>query len=449
MLTVESHDRSVERGHRPQRAAGEDSLRDVWVHLSALALRYSRQFLILEIPIFIPIATTTMPPARGIPFLRLGFRPFYFFGALLALLVVPLWVAHLTASVALVPVVPALYWHAHEMIFGFAGAIIIGFLLTASQTWTGLRTTHGPALAALALLWVAARITAFTGPALLYAITDFALLPVVAIVLLRLLLRAGNTQNLPLVLILSLLATANLLFHASALGLVDISPLKALYAGLALITLMECVVGGRVIPAFTNSIVQGANIRVNTVVERVILGATCVGLALWVFAAPDTLAGRIGCGTLLTASIGHVVRLACWKPWLTLARPILWILPASYAFIPVGLGLLGLSLVRVVPISSGIHALAVGATGGLIMGMMCRSARGHTGRQIAASPTEVVAFVLVLFAAIVRVGVPLVAPAYTKTALIIAASAWSGAFFLFLLVFAIPLVKPRIDGRDG
>ena len=382
---------------------------------------------------------------QGLSLLRLAFRPFYIGGALLAALLVPLWVALFFGALPLTPVVSPLLWHAHEMLFGFAVAIIVGFLLTAGKAWTGLPTPRGPALAALAGLWLAARITAVTGPYAAYAVLDMALLPLVAVILVRVLLRAGNQRNLPLALILALLATANLIFHLAVAGLVTVSAMTPLYAGLALIVMIECVMGGRVIPAFTMSVTPGLKLVAPVWVERVTLGATALGLAWWVF-APASVVGLI---VLALASVLHVKRLLGWRPALTLKRPILWILHAAYAWVPVGLALLALAQIGLVSVSAGVHALAVGATGGLIIGMITRTARGHTGRPLMASKAEVLAYALVMSAAVLRVLLPVVAPAMLATWIIAAALAWSLAFLIYLWIFTPWLMRTRHDGKDG
>ncbi len=132
---------------------------------------------------FLPIfkaAAAPMPALQGLSVLRLGFRPFYLAGTLLAVLAVPIWIVLFLGHPAWTSTLPPLFWHAHEMLFGFAVAIIVGFVLTAAKAWTGLPTPRGPALAALVLLWLAARIAALIGPYVLYAVLDLALLPLLA-----------------------------------------------------------------------------------------------------------------------------------------------------------------------------------------------------------------------------------------------------------------------------
>ena len=382
---------------------------------------------------------------QGWPLLRLGFRSFFIGGALLAAVIVPLWVAIFLGWLPLTPASQPLPWHAHEMLFGVAVAIMVGFLMTAGKVWTGFATPRGPTLATLALLWLAARLASLVGPYGVYVVLDMALLPLVAAILVRLFLRARNYRNLPLGLILALLAGANLVFHLAVLGLLSLPVMTPLYAGLALILMIECVMAGRVIPAFTMAVTPGLKLVAPVWLERVTLGSTGLGLAFWVL-APPSVAGLM---VLVLASVLHVRRLLSWCPAVTLKRPILWILHAAYAWIPVGLGLLALAQVGWVPVSAGVHALAVGATGGFIIGMITRTARGHTGRLLAVSGPEVLAYALVMTAALLRVFLPLLVPALYTPALIATAALWSAAFLIYLWIYTPWLMSTRLDGKDG
>ena len=385
------------------------------------------------------------PVPRGLPLLRLGFRPFYLGAACYGMLAVPLWIAMLLGQVSLNLTVAPVLWHAHEMLFGFAVAVIVGFLLTAGKAWTGLATPRGAVLGALAGLWLAARLAAVFAPYAVYAALDLLLLPLVAATLIAVFLRAGNRRNLPLGGILLLLTMANAAFHAAVLGFVDIAPVRALHAGLALVVMIECVIAGRVIPAFTMSALPGVKLKAPRLLEQVTLAATAIGLALWVLAPPNAFtAAALGAAALL-----HAQRLWRWQPLRTRARPILWVLHAAYAWLPIGLVLLALSQLGAVAVSAGIHALAVGATGGLIIGMLTRTARGHTGRPLQVSRLEVAAYVLVAGAAVARVLLPLLAPQHLFIWLVAAAAAWALAFALYLVVFAPWLLAPRLDGKDG
>lgn len=301
-------------------------------------------------------ASSTAQPAvalQGWPLLRLGFRPFYLGTALLACLSVPLWIAVFLGHVSWQFPVPALLWHAHEMLFGFAAGVVVGFLLTAVKAWTGLETARGPLLGALALLWLAARLAALVAPYPVYAALDMALLPAAAAVLLRVLLKAGNKRNIPLVSLLLMMAAANLAFHLSVLGAIALPAMTALYAELALILMVVCVITGRVVPMFTRNVTPGLVIHVSRRFELSLLACTALALALWVLSAP----APVVLAASLAAAVLHAVRLWSWHPLVTRKRPILWILHASYAWLPVGFALLALAQLAWVPPTLAVHAL--------------------------------------------------------------------------------------------
>lgn len=398
-----------------------------------------------------PAGAAALPPPAGWPLLRLGFRPFYLLAAAFGALAVPLWVAVLLGALDTTTVtatLPPLWWHAHEMLFGFASAVIVGFLLTAGKAWTGLPTPRGAALGALALLWVAARVAAVVASPWVFAALDLALLPLVALLLTRLLLRAGNRRNLPLAGLLLALSAANAVFHLAAQGAIGASPLAALHAGLAVIVMVLCVMAGRVVPAFTASATPGLALAAQPRLGPAALATTAAGLAAWVAGTAGLIAPGWAAPLLGSAALLHAWRLWGWQPAVARGRPVLWILHVSYAWIPVGLALLALATASVVGHSAGVHALAVGAMGGLIIGMLTRTARGHTGRPLQVSRAEVLAYALVMGAALLRSLVPLLV-ADPRGPLLVAAFAWSLAFLIYLRTFSPWLLQTRLDGKDG
>ncbi len=392
-----------------------------------------------------PCNATVAPAPQGWPWLRLAFRPFYLGAALWAAFIVPLWVAIFTGAIVWAPAPPALLWHAHEMLFGFAIAVIVGFLLTAGKTWTGLATPRGPALGVLVALWLSARIASLVAPYMVFAVLDMALLPVVGLIFLRLLLRSKNWRNVPLAVILLLLSAVNLAFHLSVSGVISLSPMQCLYAGLALVVMIECVMAGRVVPFFTTSAIVGLKIVTLPWLERAALAATATGLALWVGDGPAGLtAAALGLAFAL-----NLIRQLRWHPLATRSRPILWILHLSHLWLVLGLGLLALVPLGLMAQSLGVHALGVGATGGLIIGMMTRTARGHTGRALSVDPSEIAAYGLIMSAAALRVLLPMLAPALYTYSLVAAATVWSLAFLIYLWKYTPWLLRARSDGKDG
>lgn len=395
----------------------------------------------------IPIANNNpAPPApHGMPWLRLAFRPFYLGAAVLAALIVPLWAAVFLGAISWQPTQSPMLWHAHEMLFGFAIAVIVGFLMTAGKTWTGLATPRGPALGALFLLWLSARVASLVAPHAVFAALDLALLPIVGLVFLRLLIQSRNWRNVPLALILLLLTLVNLSFHLSANGMIDLDPMRSLYAALGFVVVIELVMTSRVVPFFTTSALPNVKIVTLPWLDRMALAVTVVGLALWV---TDWHPGLAGVSLALAFAL-NLVRQWRWHPLATLGCPILWILHAAHLWLSLGLGLLALAQMGLVTTSLGVHALGVGATGGLILGMMTRTARGHTGRPLAADAPEVAIYALIMLAALLRVLLPLLVPSFYVSGLVASAAAWSAAFLIYLWQYTPWLVSARQDGKDG
>jgi len=374
----------------------------------------------------------------------LGFRPFYLLASIFAALSIGLWALQMTGMLGL-PYLPAPLWHAHEMLFGFTLAVIVGFLLTAGRNWSNRPTPTGLPLAALAVLWVAGRVLVLTPFGWAAAIVNAAFPLAAAIALAIPFIAAGNRRNYFFVGLLVLMSLAVLGVHLGQLGVVRLPGWVGIQIGLDVVLFIITVMTGRVVPMFTNNGVPGANATRQAWLEKVTLGLTLAVLA----------ADAIGLqGNLLAALAGvcaaaHAVRWFLWQPWRTLRAPLVWVLHAAYLWIPVHLALRAGAAVGWVSPSTATHALTVGAIGGLIIGMMVRTARGHTGRPLLADRYEVACFTMVLAAAVVRVLVPLAAPSQFANAILVSAALWSAAFGLYAVRFWPILTRARLDGRPG
>jgi uncharacterized protein involved in response to NO len=360
--------------------------------------------------------------------LALGFRPFYLLAGAYAALSVPLWA--LQYSGALPGANPL--WHAHEMLFGYAFAVIAGFLLTAVRAWTSRPTPSGAALAGIAGLWIAARLAAFHSLQM-SSVLDALFAAAVAWGIGRPILASRNRNWYFILLVLALGAAS---FASQA------HPGVALAVGLDVVLFVIAIMGGRVSPSFTNNAVRGAGARRNRYVEYGALGSVLL-LMLW--DAAELPAWPIA----LAAAALHAARLALWAPLATRGRPILWILHLSYAWVAVHLVLRGLAGLEVVPAGLATHALTVGVIGGLTLGMMTRTARGHTARPLEVGSWELAAYVLVHAAAVVRVFLPLVLPEAYITIIVLSGVLWSAAFAIFTLAYVPILTRPRLDGQAG
>jgi uncharacterized protein involved in response to NO len=389
-------------------------------------------------------AHKAQPSLEDHPLLRLGFRPFYLLAAAFAAISVPLWIARYFGWANGLTHVD-LNWHMHEMVFGFAIAVIVGFLYTAGRNWTGLWTPRRKTLAALAGLWLAGRLAMLFADPLLAAIVDVVFLPAAAWPLYRVLKRSGNKRNMFLVGLLALMTLANVCFHVASLGWIDVSPIRAVHAAILLIVMIESVIGGRVIPGFTKSAVQGSTPIVNEKRDRISIALTALACIGWVAGLPAPLTAALA----FAAAAAQLSRVAGWKPHVTFKNPLLWILHLSYAWIPVGFILLGLAALQLAPVSAAIHVLAIGATAGLIIGMITRTALGHTGRALKAGAGEVVMYALIQIGAVARFAAAIDVSGVRNAALLITAACWSAAFLLYVAVYGPYLFKARVDGREG
>ena len=385
------------------------------------------------------------PPLTGWAPFALGFRPFFLSAGIYAVLLMALWLLVLRGIITPGELPPPV-WHGHEMLFGFAVAVIAGFLLTAAQNWTGIRTPSGRPLAALFLLWLAGRLGFLVPgipPAWIAAI-DLAFLPVLALTLALPILKAKQLHNYPFPFMLLALAAANALVHGEALGIAGTARLGlhlAVYVVVVMITLM----GGRVIPSFTDNKLQTRARRWKTV-EWLVPAVTVVAL-IAALLAPDS---RVTALLAAIAAALHAIRLAGWYTPKLWSVPLLWILHLGYAWIAFGFALLALSAAGLSPAAvNALHAFTVGGIGVLTLGMMARVSLGHTGRLLEPAPLMTRAFVLINLAALIRVTLPLFFPGVYMQIMTAAGLAWVATFGLFAWVYAPMLLRPRVDGKPG
>ena len=383
-------------------------------------------------------------------FLALGFRPFYLLAAIFAALALPLWIASYAGWLQWGGYLQGTNWHSHEMIFGFAPAVMAGFLLTAARNWTGQPTPTGAKLGMLASLWIMARVAAVTGPALVAAMLDAAFLPALGVVIALPIWRSRNVRNFKILLVLSLLTAANVAYHLSYLNWwpAEVMPL-AITAALDVITILMAIIGGRVIPAFTANAVAAAQPRHIKSVEVAALGSLVLILTADILAYWRALAPQVWVILLVTAAVAHGIRLVLWQPQRTIHNMLLCMLPLAYVWIPVSLALRATVQVWGISAAAPTHALTIGAISSLMLAMMTRSALGHTGRNLSAGWAETSAFLLLQLAAVVRVGATFIPAPYYRDAVFTACILWLLAFTAFLLRYWAILTRPRIDGRPG
>ena len=373
----------------------------------------------------------------------LGFRPLYLLAGTFAAFSIAGWAGIFAGWVPPEYLHGSSRWHAHEMIFGYTFAVIVGFLFTAGGNWTGQPTPRGAPLAAICAAWLLARIFALSPWPLVSLAFDLAFALSAAVGLGIPLWRARNIRNYFFVALLLVVGALNIMFHLVLLQRVDVPPGRVMDLALDVVLFICVVMAGRVVPMFTNNGLPGAGARRVLALERIALGAVLALLAADLLGLPD-IAIAVVAGV---AAIAHAIRLALWNPWATRSKPILWILHASYAWIVVHLALRAASALDLAAPTLAIHALTVGAVGGLTLGMMTRTARGHTGRPLETGLAETLAYALVMGAAFARVFGAMAG--WVFGAIVVSGMLWAVAFAIFAVTYWPILSRPRLDGRPG
>ncbi len=386
------------------------------------------------------------------PLLRLGFRPFFLLGSIYAVLAIVIWVYAFQYGQPAQLQVPALWWHVHEMFFGFAMAIVAGFLLTAVQNWTGVNGTKDKWLAVLVILWVLPRILFWTEvPLWLTSSVEALFLALVAYEISIRVVKAKGYRNLIFLPFFVLAIVANYASYATIKGMPPFPSTAVWQAMLWWFVLLISIMGGRVIPFFTARRFNFAKPEPMFWLDAAANFPLVLLFAVSFFPLTDM---QISPTIMLFAAVMQLVRLLRWKPWATFKEPLVWSLHFTYACIPLGLFIKALASLSIISNGSFVshnmlHVIAIGAIGGLILSMISRVTMGHTGRMIYQGPSMWLAFSAVILAALVRgLGVAFW-PQQMVLMVNIAAALWIVAFSLFVLKFGVMLLRPRADGHPG
>ncbi|MCC5882770.1 MAG: NnrS family protein [Halomonas sp.] len=396
------------------------------------------------------------PPAprqSRLPLARLAFRPFFLLASLFSVLAMVVWFAFWHGDILLRPHGGLMWWHQHEMIFGFGAAVVVGFLLTAVQNWTGRKSISGAPLLALVALWLVARVTlAFPMglPVWLLILLDVAFLPLAALVMARLVVAAKLWRNLMFVPVLLLLSGANLAMHLGvALGKFELIR-EGGYLGVLLIATLMVLLGGRVIPFFTSRKLGRPQVQPIAGLEKLTLGSILAIIVLQLLvllgvAVPAALLAVV----MLVAAAASLVRLARWEGHLTLREPLLWGLHISYAFVPIGLFMWAMALFGAFRVELALHALAIGGIAAMMLAMMARVSLGHTGREIRTLPGIGLGLALMFAGALLRSPILAMFPQITHWTYNLSIIFWCIAYLIFLIHYTLPLLSARVDGQEG
>ena len=392
-------------------------------------------------------AVPRLRPTSAPAIFRHGFRPFFLAAGGWAVAVLVLWLCWIAGQIELPTAFAPSLWHGHEMLYGFAAAAVAGFLLTAIPNWTGRLPVCGAPLAALAATWLAGRIAVATSGlvgALPAAWIDLSFPLALLGAVTREVVAGRNWRNLPVLVAIASFFAGNVLTHLEPAGVVATAPL-GLRVGIATLVLLVALIGGRIVPSFTTNWLkrQGdvALPRPFGGFDKLVLAATLPVMLAWATFPENPAVGT----ALIAVGLLHGTRLARWRGWRTLAEPLVAVLHLGYAWLALGLLLLGAEAAGFLPLTgAGLHALTTGAFATMILAVMTRATLGHTGRDLTVGLATTAIYALASLAAVLRIGgsmMPSLLPA--------AGVAWIAAFGLFVAIYGPMLVVPRPDGRPG
>ncbi len=388
------------------------------------------------------------------PLFRLAFRPLFLGGTLFSILAIAWWVYFWISASTWLPYGGPVWWHGHEMLFGFGSAIVVGFLLTAVQSWTGVMGIRGKPLAVLVLMWLSGRFFLAFGfsynvPVELIAAGDVMFLLFAAIAMAYPVIKVKQWRNLMFVPILFVLSLLNASSHWAVIYNQHHIATQALHGAIILFSLIITILGGRVIPAFTANTTRC--IKKPPVKYLEIISILSIILLLIIaFLGFDNVPSILLFSVSFIAALANAWRSSRWGGQYCKSEPLLWSLHIAYSFIPLGFGLLALYSMGVMAnISAALHSITVGAIGGMILSMISRVTLGHTGRQLNPPRLISVAYIFIFLAAVVRVIIPAWLPELVQWSTAIAGGLWVLAFACYFYFYAPMLVTARVDGRPG
>jgi uncharacterized protein involved in response to NO len=385
----------------------------------------------------------------------LGFRPFFLAAGIFAVVSMALWMAIYVFGLPFRTDAMSIFqWHAHEMIYGYAIAVIAGFLLTAVRNWTNIPTISGPPLAALVALWAIARITLLFGDRYIVVAAAFDILFMLGLMAAVAwpIVRVRQWKQLFILAKLGLLTAGNICFYLSAASTFDEGMPERLmhwsiYGGLLLVIGLTLTIGRRVIPFF---IERGVGYPVQLFNTKWLDVSSMTLFFLFFIAA--VFIGEPRLTSLLATALFIItsIRLFGWHTPGIWKKPLLWSLFVALLFIDLGFLLFALNAIFNVPALLAMHAFGVGGIGLITLGMMSRVGLGHTGRDInRPSRTVAIACAAIILGAVFRVILPLFDMSHYTLWIAISQGLWIIAFLLFVITYLPLLTTSRPDGKPG
>lgn len=387
----------------------------------------------------------SIPPKAKLAVFESGFRPFFILAGIYAVVLLFIWMGVYNGSWSFSTYYGLTGWHSHELLFGFTMAVVAGFLLTAVEHWTGQTTATKNQTILLVIIWLAGRIFPLTVSIhVMGAITDLLFLPMLGYCISKPIWKTRQKQNYVYPVLLIGLIVANVLIHLEKLGITSDSSLKGTYLAFNITILMIVIFGGRIFPIFTMGSTG------SPVIQRKLINWIGDGsvVALTITQFLDLNINLI----LFIASVAaasNCFRMAGWYSHKIWKKPIVWILHVGFAWIVLGFAMIAINKFFTISPFLAVHALSAGGIGVSSLGMMVRVSLGHTGRLLEANRWIQGAFMLINFAAVVRVFFPIIWPESYTILIVFSSILWALAFLFFTITMMPILLKSRPDGKSG
>lgn len=400
------------------------------------------------------IQLPSSPPHSPHPILNLGFRIFFAAAAIFAMVTMAVWHGILSesfdfSSTSILP----FFWHGHEMIYGYACAVIAGFLLTAVKTWTSQPMPYGWRLFLIFLPWLLARICWVFIPShgmiwlILACVFDLLFWGMTTFAIIKPIVQVRQKKQIGIVAKLCLLFLGQAIFYVGAALINHNFQRIGLYLGLYLVIGVVLTIGRRVIPFFIErGVNENAQLKNSNLADRLSLVSFLLFMVVDVFFPNPYLVSIFA----VFVAMVNLVRLAGWHTKGIWQKPLLWSLYLSFLGMCIGFLLFAIQPWLGFTHSLAVHALALSGIGLMTLSMMSRVSLGHTGRNIHQPPKTVsIIFGLTILAFFVRVFFPMVWLTQYTLWLNISQILWILSFLIFCLSYLPILAKPRVDGLFG
>jgi len=378
--------------------------------------------------------------------LEVGFRPFFLGAGFFAMLTMALWSAIYIFQLNItLDGISQFEWHAHEMLFGYAMAVITGFLLTSVRTWTRTVTAEGKSLLLLFTFWLIARLCFLLGTQLIEvaALFDSLFTLWLTYILFHRIIKTKQWHQIGIIAKVLLITLCNLMFYAGALGYMENGVIWSVFSAMYIILALILTMGRRVIPFFieraTHDAVKLFNTRWVDIPNLFIFLAFSINE---VFIEHEVTSGYLA----VILFVLNAYRLIRWHHPIIWRQGLLWSIYLSFWMITLGFALFALIYFGNVDIPKllALHAFTVGGIGMITIGMISRVSLAHTGRNVYEPPKALVyAFVSILSSAIVRVILPLFDIWAYETLIGLSQIFWVIAFAIFTVTYTPILLKPK------